>query len=147
MDEEMAGGCMCGSKRYVARIGGDDAYLCHCRMCQRWSGNVSIAFVGLKKCDVRWENEPDYYTSSPIARRGHCATCGTSLTFDFPDSETMDLTVASFDDPSRFRPRHNYAVESWHVAWLDVRDLPAMRSEDNANVVDRWMKACGKLPD
>ncbi len=147
MVREMTGGCLCGAKRYVARIADDDAYLCHCRMCQRWSGNVSIAFKGLAKADVVWETPPDYFTSSPIARRGFCATCGTSLTFEFPDSDTMDLTVASFDDPSHFRPKHNYAVESWHTAWLDVRDLPAMRSEDNPNVVDRWMKACGKLPD
>ena len=34
-----------------------------------------------------------------------------------------------------------------HEAWLDVRDLPAMRSDENPNVVERWMKACGKLPD
>jgi aspartate-semialdehyde dehydrogenase len=39
--QEMTGGCMCGQVRYLARIGSDDAYLCHCRMCQRASGNVS----------------------------------------------------------------------------------------------------------
>jgi hypothetical protein len=138
---------MCGAKRYVATIADDDAYLCHCRMCQRWSGNVSIAFKGMRKEDVRWETPPDYYTSSPIAQRGFCSRCGTALTFEFPDSETMDLTVGSFDDPSRFRPTHNYATESWHAAWLDVTELPGTRSEENANVVKRWIDACGKLPD
>ncbi len=144
---EMAGGCLCGAKRYVAMITDDDAYLCHCRMCQRWSGSVSIAFKGLKKADVRWQTPPDYFASSPIARRGHCAACGTALTFELPDSETMDLTVASFDDPTRFRPVHHYASESLHAAWLDTSDLPRIRTEDNPNVVKRWMDACGKLPD
>ncbi|MFD1788963.1 GFA family protein [Sphingomonas floccifaciens] len=147
MAEQVTGGCMCGAKRYVATIADDDAYLCHCRMCQRWSGNVSIALKDMAKADVVWETPPDYFASSPIARRGFCAACGTALTFEFPDSDHLDLTVGSFDDPSRFRPVRNYAVESWHTAWLDVRGLEAMRSDENSNVVDRWMKACGKLPD
>lgn len=147
MPDDVRGGCMCGAKRYVATIADDDAYLCHCRMCQRWSGNVSIAFKGMRKEDVRWETPPDYYTSSPIAQRGFCSRCGTALTFEFPDSETMDLTVGSFDDPSRFRPTHNYATESWHAGWLDVTELPGTRSEENVNVVKRWIDACGKLPD
>ncbi|RYE02653.1 MAG: GFA family protein, partial [Sphingomonadales bacterium] len=100
-----------------------------------------------KKADVTWEREPDLYASSPIAQRGFCRECGTPLTFWFPDAPTMDLTVGSFDDPSRFQPRHHYAVESMHAQWLDTRDLPRYRTEDNANVVKRWMEAIGKLPD
>ena len=104
MAEQVQGGCMCGKIRYTARIDDYDAYLCHCRMCQRASGNVWVAMKSLKKANVRWEREPDQYRSSPIASRGFCSTCGTSLTFAFPDSENMDLLVATFDDPSRFRP-------------------------------------------
>lgn len=143
----MTGGCFCGAKRYTAEVADNDAYLCHCRMCQRITGSISIAFKGMKKANVRWSTPPDYFTSSPIARRGYCATCGTSLTFEFPDSENMDLTVASFDDPSGFTPRHHYAAESLHEAWIDTRHLPRLRSDENENVVKRWMDACGKLPD
>jgi len=143
----MGGGCFCGAKRYTAAIEDTDAYLCHCRMCQRVTGSVSIAFKGIGKADVTWETPPDYLRSSPIARRGYCAACGTSLTFEFIDGDTMDLTVASFDDPARFVPRHHYAAESMHEAWIDTHTLPRIRSEDNPNVVKRWMDACGKLPD
>ena len=59
----------------------------------------------------------------------------------------MDLTVASFDDPSRFRPRHHYAVESMHEAWLDTSHLKRIRTEENQSVVKRWLDATGKLPD
>jgi hypothetical protein len=146
--ERVAGGCLCGAKRFSAAIEDDDAYLCHCRMCQRWSGGVSVAFKNVRVADLHWEVEPDYYTSSPIARRGHCATCGTPLTFEFTgDADGVDVTVGSFDDPGRFRPVQNYARESWHLAWLDVSHLPAMRSDENDNVSKRWMEACGKLPD
>ena len=87
----------------------DDAYLCHCRMCQRATGSVSIAFKNVKQADVAWEHEPDWYDSSPIAERPYCRECGTSLGFRFKDgSENMDLTVASFDDPSRVQAQASF---------------------------------------
>ena len=147
MAETMTGGCQCGRVRYAVTVHDDDAYLCHCRMCQKATGGVSIAFKGVKKADVRWEREPDRYASSPIAERGFCRECGTPLTFEFPDSDGMDLTIGSFDDPYRFIPRHHFASESIHEQWLDTRGLRRYRTEDNPNVVKRWMDKVGKLPD
>jgi hypothetical protein len=147
MAEEMTGGCACGRVRFTARIENEDAYLCHCRMCQRATGSISIAFKGIRQDAVTWEREPDWYRSSPIARRPFCRECGTSLGFAFPDSETMDLTVAAFDNPSRFVPTHHFGTESMHRAWLNTEGLREIRTEENPNVVDRWVKATGKLPD
>ena len=59
MTDTMTGGCACGRVRYSAEIGNDEAYLCHCRMCQRATGGVSVAFKNAKKAVVRWEREPD----------------------------------------------------------------------------------------
>ncbi|HEY6916591.1 MAG TPA: GFA family protein [Allosphingosinicella sp.] len=147
MTERMSGGCACGRVRYEAEVENDEAYLCHCRMCQRATGSISIAFKNVKKANVSWEGEPDWYQSSPIAQRPYCAACGTSLGFAFPDSENMDLTVASFDDPSRFRPVHHFGAESMHRAWLNTEGLPEIRTEEHQGLVDRWMKIVGKLPE
>lgn len=147
MDEEVSGGCQCGRVRYRVTIQDDDAYLCHCRMCQRATGNVFIAFKNVKKADVVWEHAPDRHASSPIASRGFCAACGTPLTFEFPDSANMDLTIGSFDDPGRFQPRHHFGVESWHPQWLDTAGLPKYRVDEYKPVVERWIQAVGKLPD
>ena len=143
----MTGGCACGRIRYVAEVEDGEAYLCHCRMCQRATGSVSIAFKNLKKADVQWEREPDWYVSSPIARRPFCSSCGTPLGFEYPDSENMDLTIGSFDDPSRFTPKHHFGSESMHRAWINTEGLAEYRSDDNQKLVDRWMKTVGKLPD
>ena len=147
MSDRMAGGCACGKIRYSAEIDSDDAYLCHCRMCQRATGNVSVAFKNLPKAAVRWESAPDYFESSPIARRGYCAACGTSLSFEYPDSDNMDLTLGSFDDAARFLPTHHFGAESMHRAWLDTTGLPERRSDQYQPLVDRWTKAAGKVPD
>jgi hypothetical protein len=147
MADEMHGGCACGKVRYVARIDSDDAYLCHCRMCQRASGNVSLALFTLPRDAVEWSREPDWYQSSPIAERPFCSNCGTSLGFRYKaDTDKMDLTVASFDDPSRFRPTSHFGAESIHEAWLDTTDLPRTRSDEYQRLVDRWEEA-GGAPD
>lgn len=144
----MTGGCACGRVRFTARIADDDAYLCHCRMCQRATGSVSIAFKSLKQADVEWQPEPDWYSSSPIARRPYCRECGTSLGFQFREgSDSMDLTIAAFDDPSRFVPRHHFGAESIHRGWLDTTGLPEHRSEGHQPLVDRWLAATGKMPE
>ena len=142
----MPGGCACSRIRFEAQVDSDDAYLCHCRMCQRASGNVSLAMVGIAQAKVRWVTEPDWYDSSPIAHRPYCATCGTSLGFAYKDSADMDLTVASFDDPSRFVPRHHFGAESLHDAWLDTSDLTRIRSDQHQRLVDRWVAATGAMP-
>jgi len=144
----MTGGCQCGRVRYEAQIESDEAYLCHCRMCQRATGGVSIAFVNLPRAGLRWTGEgPDWYASSPIAERPFCSRCGTPLGFSYPDSDKIDLTVGSFDDPARFRPDHHFGAESIHEAWIDTSALPRYRTEDHAPTKDRWMEKLGKLPD
>ena len=147
MAEQMSGGCACGKVRYTAAVEPESAYLCHCRMCQRSTGSVSIAFVHAKLADIHWDGEPDWYESSPIARRPFCSKCGASLGFMFSeDTDKMDLTVASFDDPSPFKPKHHFGAESIHRAWINTEDLPEYRTEQYQKLVDKWVAATGKFP-
>jgi hypothetical protein len=147
MGDEMTGGCACGRIRFTANVDSDEAYLCHCRMCQRASGNVSLAMKNIEQADVEWEDQPDWYQSSAIAERPFCSKCGTSLGFRYlDDTSKMDLTVASFDDPSRFKPASYFGAESIHEAWLDTSGLPRTRSDEYQKLVDRWAKAGAAAP-
>ena len=145
--ETMEGGCLCGRIRYRVRIDDDEAGICHCRMCQRASGNVWLALKEVRRDDVTWTTEPDRYRSSPIAERGFCATCGTSPTWESLSDDNMDLTVASFDDPGRFRPTGQGGIESRHAAWTDLRGLREGRTEDNQSIVAKWKATLGHVPD
>jgi hypothetical protein len=146
MSAVKSGGCACGRIRFEVRLDSGDAYLCHCRMCQRASGNISLAMVGVEQANVSWSREPDWYRSSPIAQRPFCAACGTSLGFRYDEATTrMDLTVAAFDDPSGFRPTSHFGAESIHEAWLDTTALPRTRSDEYGKLVERW-KAAGEAP-
>jgi hypothetical protein len=141
MTEKMTGGCQCGRIRYTAQLDNFDAYLCHCRMCQRATGGVSIAFVNLAKSQMVWESEPEWYHSSTIARRPFCRECGTPLGFEYPDAARCDLTVGSFDNPYPFKPTSHFGTEGWHEAWLATDGLPTMRCDEYPSLVERWEKA------
>ncbi len=144
---EKSGGCQCGRIRYTAQVDPAQAYLCHCRMCQRATGGVSIAFVNLARADCVWESGPDWYHSSPIAKRPFCSQCGTPLGFQFDDDgEKMDLTVGSFDDPADFGPKHHFGAESLHEAWLDTAVLPRYRTDEYDVLVQKWQDAGAEPP-
>lgn len=144
----MTGGCQCGGVRYRVTVDDDEAYLCHCRMCQRATGGVFAALKQVPRAAVHWTTrEPDRYASSPIAERGFCARCGTPLTYEGHGSDRMDLTVGSFDDPGMLRPVGHFGVESRHAAWRDTSALPDKRTDELPNIVSKWMETRGQLPD
>ena len=146
-EEQMEGGCACGRVRFTANVADDDAYLCHCRMCQRATGSVSIAFKQVKQADIAWVSPPDWYDSSAIAKRPYCRECGTSLGFVFKEgSDKMDLTVAAFDDPSRFQPKWHFGSESIQRPWLNTESLPEHKTTEYQVLVDKWIEATGEVP-
>lgn len=137
----MTGGCQCGAVRYTAEIFSDDAYLCHCTMCRRATGNVAAAFTNIGQADVRWHGGPDWYRSSPIAERPFCAKCGTPLGFRYLDSGKIDLAIGSFDDPARFRPTSNFSCETILPGWSDTSALGGQRLDDYAPLAEKWRQA------
>ncbi|MFM7027083.1 MAG: GFA family protein [Chakrabartia sp.] len=143
MTHDLTGGCQCGRIRFTASINSFEAYYCHCRMCQRATGGLAAAFVNLSKDQLSWQAEPDWYASSPIARRPFCSSCGTPLGFEYPDASKIDLLVGSFDDTTRFVPTSHFGAEAINEAWLDTRALPRQRCDEYAPLVDRW-KASGQ---
>ena len=140
---ELAGGCLCGAIRYSARPSHRDGYYCHCRMCQLAFGNTRAAFLNLQKSEVQWRGEPTHFASSKFAVRGFCGRCGTPLSFAYLDSEFMDLSVGSLDDPSLVAPTYHFAVESRIARWHAEDGLPAQRLDTHQKLTDRWTKNYG----
>ena len=139
----LSGGCLCGRVRYEATPDHRDGYYCHCRMCQLAVGNTRAAFFNLRKAEVRWLSAPAYFASSKIARRGFCQQCGTPLSFEYLDSERMDLTVGSLDDPSTVKPTTHFAIESRVAPWHADDGLPGERLDANERINNRWRSAYG----
>ena len=140
----LTGGCLCGAVRFEERPTHRDGYYCHCRMCQLAVGNTRAAFINLRKDEVRWlAAEPTWYASSKIARRGFCGRCGTPLSFEYLESERMDLSVGSFDDPAALMPISHFAVESRIANWHADDGLPGTRIDEYVKLTERWQQAYG----
>lgn len=140
MSARLTGGCQCGAVRFSSTHPNRDAYWCHCRMCQRALGNVAAAFWNVTKDSMTWQGERTTYMSSPFGRRGFCAECGTPLTFDYPDSPKIDLTVGALDDPAAVILASHFGTESRVHGWTAGEGLPEMRTDDYAPLQDRWAK-------
>ena len=130
--EELNGGCQCGAVRYAASDPFGPHY-CHCRMCQRASGNAFAAFVGFHADRFRFtRGAAKLYRSSSFAVRGFCADCGTPLTFQYDrEPHRIGLSIGSLDHPERVAPAIHWGVESM-LPWLRFDDgLPRKRTEDD----------------
>jgi len=142
-DTPLTGGCLCGAVRYEARPTHREGYYCHCRMCQLAFGNTRATFINLRKDEVTWQSPPAYYASSKIARRGFCSTCGSPLSFEYLDSERMDLAIGTLDDPASVTPVSHFAVESRIANWHVDDGLPGERIDTNERLMARWKTAYG----
>jgi hypothetical protein len=129
------GGCQCGAVRFHVEGALGDASVCHCRMCQKASGNFYLPLVSVRGAKLTWtRGEPKRFQSSNHGYRGFCADCGTPLTYEAPDG--VALTIAAFDDPAEIAPRIQWGVEA-KLPYVDmVHDLPGeetMADQDAAS--------------
>jgi hypothetical protein len=105
------GGCQCGAVRFRVEGALGEPSICHCRMCQKASGNFFQPLVSVRGAKVTWTRaEPKRFQSSNFTQRGFCAECGTPLTFEAPDG--MALAIAAFDDPAEIRPVVQWGTEA-----------------------------------
>jgi hypothetical protein len=140
----LSGGCHCGAIRYEAKVENHEAYYCHCRMCQRSFGNIFSTFFNLPKVSVEWTTRaPKYFHSSKIAQRGFCGECGTPLSFEYHDSERMDLSVGSLDYPEQMKPVNHFAAEYRIAAFHTPDGLPEDLIDSNKFINARWQQAYG----
>jgi len=115
------GGCLCGEIRW--RAVGPSRYLfhCHCGQCRRHTGSAFASAAGFAPEAVRWLNaEPTFYQSSPDAKRGFCARCGSSISWHHRDGE-IALYLGSFDRPEALRPDAHMMAER-QLPWLEIDD-------------------------
>lgn len=136
------GGCLCGEIRFEIRGRDIGSSYCHCRMCQRFAGAPVSAGTGFLYEEFRvTKGEPRTYRSSPIAERGFCPTCGSSLWMKHFAWKWIFIKTASLDNPEDFAPTTHFGVES-ELPWFEVHDeLPRIRTDDSPELSELWESA------
>ncbi|MFC0218307.1 GFA family protein [Pseudochelatococcus lubricantis] len=89
--------CLCGAVEFTAVPENDEAGVCHCSMCQRWSGGIWFA----RRCGELTMVKGDalgIYDSSEWGERGFCRECGSSLFWRQKDGAHNAVAVAAFGE-------------------------------------------------
>lgn len=151
--EEVAlasGGCLCGNIRYEVTGDALGSMLCHCTMCQRFSGAPILEGTTFPSDAFRLlKGEPKFYQSSAIAKRGFCPDCGSPIMFQGIIGSWVDwvvITTGSFDEPWRFPPTYHLGIES-SLPWLKVvDDLPRTQCKDSPSLVEAYRMVGQEVP-
>jgi len=127
---EVTGGCVCGGTRYVLKSRLFALVDCHCIDCRRSAGAPYVTWGSVPREDlVVTKGEP---RKIPYANRirSFAACCGTHLFIeDTTDSEMVDVTIASLDDPTPFAPRRAIWLED-RLPWVTIDESLPKFPED-----------------
>jgi len=97
---KQTGGCLCGAIRYHITGHMRDIVACHCRQCQKTSGNyVAATQVAIKDILIKGSQALHWYSSSLTAKRAFCKECGSNL-FWQKDALQISIFAGTLDEPS-----------------------------------------------
>lgn len=122
------GSCLCGAVRYRVYAPMRPVVACHCRQCRKTSGHF-VAATSAPRDLVAIEGTVSWYHASETARRGFCATCGSSLFWDGP-GRNLSIHAGTLDGPTGLRlAGHIYCADKGD--YYDIADgLPQAGGRD-----------------
>lgn len=110
---EVSGGCYCGGVRFRASGVRSEVTECHCSQCRKQSGH-RYASTGAKTSDLEIEgaDKITWYRASPMAERGFCAVCGSTLFWKRLDQDYSGILAAAIDEPNALAVTKHIFVDS-----------------------------------
>ena len=100
--------CLCGGVKIKVRGKLRHVINCHCSQCMKTHGNYAaytacseknITFI--KKRTLKW------YSSSKIAKRGFCSSCGASMFYKLLKSNNISIAAGMFHNPTKLKTHSN----------------------------------------
>lgn len=117
------GGCLCGNIRFTAEPPALKPHTCSCKMCQRHSGALTVAWVEFPSASVSWTGpggKPRTWRSSQWSSRAFCGSCGSTIGA-IDDKPVVALVLGVFDSANRKElapASHSFTGKRpkwWHV--------------------------------
>jgi hypothetical protein len=117
-------------------------------MCQKAFGNYFAPLTGVPVSDLTWtRGSLSTFRSSEAVERGFCRECGTPLTYRVLDSDRINISIGSLDEPARITPEVQYGIENRLPAFEILHGLPGQRTEDYASADELARMASRQHPD
>ncbi len=123
---EITGGCVCGGTRYVLKSQPFALIDCHCIDCRRSAGAPYVTWGSVPREDLVVTKGEPHKVAHANRIRCFASCCGTHLFFeDTKDSEMIDVTIASLEDPAPFAPQKAIWLED-KLPWVTIDEsLPS----------------------
>lgn len=124
--EPVSGQCLCGAVAITLRRADGRIDVCHCSMCQQWTGSM---YAGIEAQDVAVSGEDtiSVYRSSPWAERAFCSTCGSSLWYRFLPTGNRTFLAGMFDLPPGIPLKQQIFVDE-KPDWYDLAQESPMKT-------------------
>jgi hypothetical protein len=121
--DSRSGRCFCGAVRYEVTGPAVAVCICHCESCRRITGAAMVPWATYAAgCFTVTAGQMQTILSSPGVTRGHCARCGSSLTYqNATRPHEIDVTLASLGDPPDLPPTF-HVWTSDRLPWLAEAD-------------------------
>jgi hypothetical protein len=151
-DMPINGGCYCGAVRYESTRAPIRRGMCHCRMCQRWTGAAAVMGLLFDLDHFSFiRGEPRIFMTSPILERYFCADCGTSLGHHYVFGDNTGIAficIGTLDHPEQFDgPQQHFGVESHLPGWIPLRDgVRQIRADTHEGNRKAWALAERQQP-
>jgi len=116
----LEGGCLCGNIRFKVSGAVEFPHTCSCRMCQRHTGSLTVAWVEVPRAAVEWTGPggaPAVWRSSERSSRAFCPVCGSSIGA-VDDAPVIALLTGVFDKPhlAPLKPQ-SHSYKGGRPAW------------------------------
>ncbi|WP_353532014.1 GFA family protein [Cognatishimia sp. WU-CL00825] len=97
----MFGSCLCGKVSFEIQGDARDVMACHCSQCRKTSGHY-VAATQVNDTDLVIQGAANitWFESSASAKRGFCATCGSSLFWKPNDRPRTSVHAGCLDNPT-----------------------------------------------
>ncbi len=102
MPNKQIGTCLCGACKFTATLPSTDAGVCHCRMCQKWSGGMFISTVCAGTAVFETGAPVAAYRGSDWGERLFCGKCGSTLMWQLQDKSIQHVSIHCFENPEQF---------------------------------------------
>lgn len=124
-----SGRCLCGAVRFTA-VAADTMHACHCEICRRQSGGVSLSVDCGDSVVVEDEAALTTFESSDWAVRQFCARCGSNLFWRSKDGAMTMVSVQAFEDPSAFTFADEVCIDAKPSTYAFAGDRPRLTTAE-----------------
>lgn len=111
MGERLKGICLCGASTFEATPLSDEAGVCHCSMCRKFSGGMFIVVDCSGSLEFASDAPVTRFRSSEWGERAFCSRCGSSMAWLGTDGTMAFAAVQAFDNPGRFAVKHQMFID------------------------------------